>query len=221
VVNTFDTEPKTNFVDLPVIDGDIITFTRPLTPKGQSQWRDVSDLDSTLSISYAVGESAWPSYHDARGVAKVQLSSTDESSVIFGGSMGFRSNIFLLHGVLMLVFFGVLVPIGIYLAKFYRLDYHKILMQLVFTNTVITALTALVINSGTDIPLSNHGIIGIVMLLIMTSLVASGIISSRYELLFFTTQDCQRPLRNLLPSLPPVHGFSSSPTGLTTNLPRC
>jgi hypothetical protein len=104
VVKSYDTEPKFNFVSPPIVDGAFITFTRPLAPTGQIKWRDVSDLDSTVSISFAVSENEWPGYHSMRGVVKVQLSSTEAgSNLIFAGSMSSRSNLFVLHGVLMLV----------------------------------------------------------------------------------------------------------------------
>lgn len=114
-------------IEAPTQEGNKISFTRALAPEGQPQWKDLSAIENTFAISFAACDEVFPTYHSNRGVVKVQLSST---SAIQSSSYTRSPNIFILHGALMLLSFGVLIPIGIFYAKFYKksdqwLDIHK------------------------------------------------------------------------------------------------
>lgn len=114
-----------------MVEGDTISFKRALAPTGQPQWKDISVLDDTYAISFAASEDigSFPSYHSTRGIIKIQLSSLEEVSSD-GCSAHGNTSILILHGTIMLLSFGILIPVGIFYARFYQqaeswLDIHK------------------------------------------------------------------------------------------------
>jgi hypothetical protein len=176
---------------------DLRNFTYTLDSLGWNHYKWLKPIESNDTYDknfsrigytpcvFAFGPGNSPMYHGSRrGVVYIDFFADNSSSnngtitipqPIKKGGLN-AASLLLMHGILFTFGCLVVIPVGIITARYLNtkswLELHIKVTQLAFSQTTISLLT--VVLDRPEKPFTNHGIMGIVSVLVLTLAIASG-----------------------------------------------
>ena len=159
----------------------IFSFKRALISK-----TEFTIKNAVQPVAFAYGDGPFQYHGTNRGVIRVNFYSQTQSSTP-SLNIGDYSFFFGFHGLIMGFVFLVATPIGIFVARYYPdtkkwLSYHQLLMSMVVSTSMSTAITAIMGNITRNAELTLHAVVGYVITAILATISLSGFLSARLPL---------------------------------------